>query len=104
MAAEFLVRGTWVLEDRGLFAVAGVIEDGMVEMGMTATLEGQKDSFTRRVHSVELMSAEPMSVDLMGEQVAGESGPVLLFSFSGPAKLAAWQALDWDGRTLSLTW
>lgn len=90
MATEFHVSRTFVLEDRGLFAVEGVIREGMVQMGMTAVLVGQEAAFTRRVHSVEVL---------------GEEGhPVLLFSFSRPEKAEAWRALDWDDETLTLTW
>lgn len=87
MAARFAVGRTFVMDDRGLFAVAGVIEEGMVEMGMTATLAGREDAFSRRVHSVELLG-----------------DPTLCFSYSSQEKLSAWQALDWDGGTLTLTW
>jgi hypothetical protein len=96
MTTRFEVHGAFVLEARALFVLSGVITEGMVQTGMRATLEGGEHSFSAKVHGVEFL-------DRADEDVrAGE--PSLTFSYSGPEKLARWQAIDWTGRTLMLGW
>jgi hypothetical protein len=92
MAAAFEVHRSFVLEGRNLFGLAGVITDGMVQVGMSANVE---DNFAARVHGVEFL--EDGTVAAAGE-------PALLFSYSNPEKLERWRSIDWQGRKLELSW
>lgn len=93
MAAAFEVHRSFVLKDRNLFGLAGVITDGMVQIGMSA--DAQADGFAARVHTVEFL----------GEGMDAATGePALLFSYSNQDKLQRWQSIDWEGRRLELSW
>jgi hypothetical protein len=94
MAAAFEVHRSFVLEGRNLFALAGVITDGMVQVGMSANVG--ENGFAARVHGVEFLEGETV------DAATGE--PALLFSYSSPDKLRRWQSIDWEGRRLDLTW
>lgn len=96
MAARFEVHRAFPLESRGLFVLAGVIAEGMVHVGMRATLEGGEAAFDAKVHGVEF-------IDRVDGDPRG-SEPTLTFSYSDPEKLARWQAIDWEGKVLRLGW
>lgn len=96
MVAEFEVHEAMVLEDRGLFALAGVISEGTARVGMHATLEGDDARFDEPIHGVEFV-----------DRNAGDTGgtrPALTFSYSSAGKLERWRAVDWSGRRLRLYW
>ena len=97
MAARFEVHRAFVVEDRGLFALAGRIREGMVRVGMTASLAGDEDAFTRPVHGVEFLEEEE-------GDAGGPSRPCLTFHCRDRERLEAWTTLDWNGRTLRLRW
>ena len=60
MAALFEVHRAVNLKDRYLFALVGVIEEGMVHTGMEASLTDDEDApkFEGKVHGVEFVGAE----------------------------------------------
>lgn len=93
MPASFEVRSAFALRERGLFALSGVIRDGMVQTGMLASLvdADEGEGFEERVHGVEF-----------GLLPGGEELPTLTFHYRDPAKLERWMALAWSGRTLAL--
>jgi len=96
MSTCFEVHRALTLESRALFVLSGVITEGMVQTGMHATLEGEQDTFSAKVHGVEFLDR----VD-DGERT---DEPALTFSYSSPEQLARWQAIEWAGRTLRLGW
>lgn len=91
MAARFEVDRAFDLEERGLFVLAGSMSEGMVRVGMTATLEGDDGAFSRPVHGVEFL-----------EEAGPE--PCLTFHCRDRERMEEWLAMGWEGRTLSLTW
>lgn len=95
MDASFTVLRAFVLEERSLFALAGEISAGMVQIGMRATLPGRPD-FEARVHGVEFLHRP--------EDEPDAGGPALTFSYSKPEKLERWRSIDWPGRTLEFDW
>lgn len=96
VVAAFEVREALALEDRSLFALAGVILEGTPRVGMRAALEGEEDRFDEPVHGIEFV----------GREGGGTEGtrPALTFSYSGAGKLERWRAVDWPGRRLRLYW
>lgn len=96
MVAEFEVHRALVLEDRGLFALAGEVAEGTPRTGMLAALEGEEDRFSARVHGVEFVEADS------GEE--GGTEPALTFSYGTREKLERWRAMEWAGRQLRLGW
>lgn len=90
MAARFEVERAFGLEERGLFVLAGEMSEGMVRVGMTATLEGDAEAFRRPVHGVEFLEEAPR--------------PCLTFHCRDRERMEGWSALDWEGRSLVLTW
>jgi hypothetical protein len=96
MSARFEVQRALALEDRGLFALAGTVTDGTARVGMTASLEGAGESFTRPVHGVEVLEDEEVD----------SSSPLtcLTFHCRDAERLASWMGLDWEGKTLDLSW
>jgi len=96
MTTRFEVHGSFALEARALFVLSGVITEGMVQTGMRATLEGDEDAFTAKVHGVEFLD--------VAEGAGGTGEPSITFSYSDSEKLARWQAIDWASRTLKLEW
>lgn len=94
MSASFHVHRSFVLPSRSLFVLAGEITEGMVQIGMQATIRGS-EGFDARVHGVEF-------VDRTGGAEGSE--PALTFSYSKPEKLARWEAIDWSGKELELRW
>lgn len=99
MGTTFEVHRSFHLPERSLFGLAGVFRSGMVQVGMEAEIEGEEGVFRRRVHSVEFVDPAP------GGSEGGEPGePALLFSYSRPEKLRAWQEVDWPGKVLTLSW
>lgn len=91
MAAEFQVHRAFSIERRSLFALEGIVTEGMVRTGMEATLPGDEDAFRERVHGVEFLD-HPQSA----------GGPTLTFHYSRDEKLRRWEAIDWEGRCLRL--
>ncbi|MBI4540586.1 MAG: hypothetical protein HY704_13880 [Gemmatimonadetes bacterium] len=92
MAAKFEVHRVVTREEKGLFILVGAMVEGMVQVGMNATLEGgEGGSFDAPVHSVEFV-----------EGTGGETEPALTFHYRDPAKLGRWQAVAWEGRALRL--
>ncbi len=94
MAARFEVHRAVHLGDRYLFGLSGVIEEGMVQTGMTASMESEDGTrFEGRVHGVEYMEEED-----------GVPEPILTFHYRDPAKLERWQSTEWEGKKLHLEW
>lgn len=96
MSARFEVQRALALEDRGLFALAGTVVSGTARVGMTASLEGGGESFTRPVHGVEFLEDEDVD--------PGSSLTCLTFHCRDAERLASWMGLDWDGKTVDLSW
>lgn len=93
MSARFEVHRAQNLKDRYLFALSGVIREGMVHIGMDASLEGEGDGpFKGTVHSVEYL--EPN----------GDAEPALTFHYRDPRKIERWESIDWEGKELHLEW
>ena len=89
MAAHFKSQTPQTLEARTLFMVPGEVLGGNVQTGMVARLvEGAEIVFEEPVHGVEFVDGRP----------------ALTFSYSRAEKLERWQAIDWDGRTIELSW
>jgi hypothetical protein len=95
MAARFEVHRAINLKDRYLFGLSGVIEEGMVQTGMDASIEGLNgsESFRGRVHGVEFVEGED-----------GIAEPTLTFHYRSPEKIDRWEAIDWTGKKLRLEW
>jgi hypothetical protein len=94
MSASFRVHRSFALPTRSVFVLAGEITEGMVQIGMRATLRDSADAFSARVHGVEF-----------ADRVEGDgSEPALTFSYSKPQKLQRWEAIDWAGKDLDLGW
>lgn len=92
MVAEFEVHETIVLEERGLFALAGEVVEGTPRTGMRATAGEGGDRFEARVHGVEFLE------DAEGTE------PALTFSYGDEETLERWRALDWPDRRVELGW
>lgn len=84
-----------VLPERSLFVLAGVIEEGMVNTGMRAVLDGDSP-FEATVHTVEFAPGR--------EGEGGAPEPALTFHYSSEEKLERWMDLSWEGRTVLLEW
>lgn len=96
MVAAFEVHQALALEDRSLFALAGVILEGTPRVGMRAALEGEEDRFDEPVHGIEFVER--------GAGGAEGTRPALTFSYSEAGKLERWRAVEWPGRRLRLYW
>ena len=94
MAARFEVHQAVNLENRYLFGLIGVIEEGMVHTGMRASLEDEETAsiFHGRVHGVEFHEKD------------GVTEPTLTFHYRDPEKLRRWESIDWSGRKIRLEW
>lgn len=92
MAAKFEVYRCAVREEKGLFVLVGAIQEGMVQVGMRASLEDEgSGAFEAAVHTVEFVEGE-----------GGRTEPALTFHYRDPEKLRRWQAIAWEGRVLEL--
>jgi hypothetical protein len=96
MSASFKVHRCLGLEERSLFALSGEITEGMVHVGMRATLPGAESVFSAKVHGDEFLDS------VQGDPAPSE--PALTFSYSDPEKLRRWQAVAWPGKELRLGW
>ena len=92
MVAEFEVHETVVLEERGLFALAGEAREGNPRTGMRATVGEGGGEFEARVHGVEFL-----------EDAAGAE-PALTFSYGDEETLERWRSIEWPGRRVRLGW
>ena len=95
MASTFEVHGAVAISERGLFGVTGEIGSGTVQTGMLASLDDAEASlsFRERVHSIEYLDIP---------EARGK--PTLTFHYRDPAKLGRWMAIQWPGKTLSLSY
>lgn len=101
MRARFEVHRAFPLEERALLVLAGSIQRGMVQVGMTARLEGDEEAFTRRVHGVEFL--DPAD-DGPEDEAPGVSEPCLTFYCRDADRLREWLEMEWEGRCLELRW
>lgn len=94
MAAIFRVHRAVTLPDRNLFALAGVIHRGMVDVGMEAVLQGESstEEFRERIHGVEHVVADPEKAPY----------PALTFEYGSQEELARWQRIQWSDRELNV--
>lgn len=93
MEAIFRVHRAVTLTDRNLFALAGLIRRGMVDVGMEAALTaGEDPPFRERIHGVEHVLADPEEAPF----------PALTFEYSDEDELAQWQAIDWSEQELTV--
>lgn len=110
MTAEFEVHHAFRIEDRSLFGLSGTLVSGMVQTGMQASLEGDPEAFDARVHTVEFRAPTGRGKEEAGTSAEGgspeasASEPALLFYYSRPEKLERWEAIEWPGRRLWLSW
>lgn len=89
MAAHFKSGTHQTLEARALFVLPGEVVGGTVQTGMVARLiDGAEIVFEEPVHGVEFVDGRP----------------ALTFSYSRDEKLRRWQGIDWEGRTIELSW
>lgn len=94
MAARFEVHRAVNLKDRYLFALSGVIKEGMVHTGMEASLEDEEDTdkFEGKVHGVEFLPSDDIPE------------PTLTFHYRDPEKIKRWESINWEGKKISLEW
>jgi hypothetical protein len=96
MSARFEIRRAFPLPERELLALAGTVLEGTATAGMTARLRDEESGFEQPVHAVEFLGEEAGA--------PGPPSPCLTFHARDASRLAEWMALDWEGRTVELTW
>lgn len=104
MTARFDVERAFGLEERGLFALAGKMTEGMVRVGMTADLEGDEAAFSRPVHGVEFLDEPGSDATDPAASDSGAASPCLTFHCRDRDRMREWLALEWEGRSLVLRW
>lgn len=94
MTAIFHVHRAVTLPDRNLFALAGVIHQGMVDVGMEAVLREEEsgEEFRERIHGVEHVMADPEKAPY----------PALTFEYVDQEELDRWQSIQWSDRELTV--
>jgi hypothetical protein len=91
--ARFLVTGTFVLESRKLFVLAGVIIDGEVRRGQCVRVPlAGKRAVNARIEAIEF-----------ARRSSDREDACLCIGYADPVELAFWQGLSLEQETLEVS-